>query len=70
MKMQDYDFAVENNFQLSGSFPKGKCPFRRICFPVNLLCRILVQLFGMKTRTHSSVLKIVITLNIILKNIS
>ena len=58
------DVAVENNFQLRGSFQKLKCSFIKL-IPVNLLCHILVQLFGIKLWTHASVLKILIPSNII-----
>ena len=58
-----FDVAIKNNFQLSGSFQKLKCPFKTK--PVKLLCHILVQLFEIKLRTHSSVLKILIPSNII-----
>ena len=59
-----FDVAIENNFQLRGSFQKLKCHFVKL-IPANLLCHILVQLFGIKLRTHSSVLKILIPSNII-----
>ena len=64
-----FDVASESNFQLRCSFQKLKCPFVRL-IPVNLLCIILVQLFGIKPCTFSGVLTILMPPNIIWKNIS
>ena len=59
-----FDVATESNFQLRNSFQKLKRPFRKTD-NVNMFCLILVQPFGTKPLTHSSVVTILIPSNII-----
>ena len=63
-----FDVATESKFQLRFSFQKLKYPFRKTnngLFTFYLF--ILVQIFGAKPRTDSSVLKILRRSNIIWK---
>ena len=64
-----FDAAIENNFQLRGSFQKLKCAFRKTNTG-QLALPYTGPTFWNKPRAHSSVLKILIFSNIISKNIS
>ena len=55
-----FDVAVENNFQLRGSFQKLKCPFCK-----TNTGQLALSYIGIKLWTHSSITKILILSNII-----
>ena len=59
-----FDVAMENNFQLRGSFQKLKCPFRKTNTG-QLALSYIGPFFGIKPRTHLSVLKTLIPSNTI-----
>ena len=59
-----FDIVIENNYQLRGSFQKLKCPFDKTNTG-ELALSYIVQHFGIKPWTHSSILKILIPSNII-----